>query len=173
MAAGERDAAQKNLDLLVAGTRIEQIEVARAQVGLAQTTLAEARRSLAACTLKAPSDGVIRSRLKEKGDMVGASNAVYELALMNPVRVRAWVDEINLGRVKMGQKVKILVDAYPEKQFEGTVGFISTVAEFTPKTVQTEDLRTALVYEVLVTAADPEGLLRLGMPATVVAGIAR
>lgn len=164
----QRLAAQKQLDLLLAGTRIEEIEVARAQVQLAQSVFEEAKRALAQTTLKASVDGVIRARHKEKGDMVSASTPVYELAVMNPIWVRAWVDEINLGKVSPGQKVRIEVDSFPDEMIEGTVGFVSTVAEFTPKTVQTEDLRTALVYEVRVTANDPKGLLRLGMPATVV-----
>lgn len=160
-------AAKKNLDLLLAGTRIEQIDVARANAALAETVLADARRALSNCELKAPSDGVIRSRLKERGDMVSAAAPVYELAIMNPLWVRAWIDEVNLGRIAVGQKVKVYSDSYPDEPFAGTVGFVSTVAEFTPKTVQTEALRTALVYEVRVTVDDPEGRLRLGMPATV------
>lgn len=168
VAAAQAEAARKNLDLLLAGTRIEQIDVARANVALAQTVLQDAQRALRNCELKAPADGVVRSRLREKGDMVSASVPVYEMALMNPLWVRAWIDEIHLARIAPGQKVKVYTDSFPQQAFEGTVGFVSTVAEFTPKTVQTEALRTSLVYEVRVTVADPQGLLRLGMPATVV-----
>ena len=160
-------ASKKNLDLLLAGTRIEQIDVARANVALAKTGLDDAARALRNCELKAPSDGIVRSRLKEKGDMVSAASPVYEVALMEPMWVRAWIDEINLGKISVGQKVKVFSDSYPQEPFEGTVGFVSTVAEFTPKTVQTEALRTALVYEVRVTVQDPLHRLRLGMPATV------
>lgn len=160
-------ASKKNLDLLLAGTRIEQIDVARANVALAKTGLDDAARALRNCELKAPSDGVVRSRLKEKGDMVSATSPVYEVALMDPMWVRAWIDEVNLGKIAVGQKVKVFSDSYPQEPFEGTVGFVSTVAEFTPKTVQTEALRTALVYEVRVTVQDPHHRLRLGMPATV------
>ena len=126
-----------------------------------------AQRALENCTLLSPSEGVIRTRLREKGDMVSAQSAVYELALMNPLWARVWVDEVNLGRVAPGQKVRVKVDSYPDQTFEAVVGFVSSVAEFTPKTVQTEDLRTSLVYEVRATVADPQGLLRLGMPVTV------
>ena len=160
-------AAQEKLDLLLAGTRIEQIEVARANLKLAEASLADAQRALENCTLVSPSEGVIRSRLREKGDMVSAQSAVYELALMTPLWARVWVDEVNLGRIAPGQKVRVRVDSYPDRVFEAVVGFVSTVAEFTPKTVQTEDLRTSLVYEVRATLADPQGLLRLGMPVTV------
>ena len=86
---------------------------------------------------------------------------------MEPMWVRAWIDEVNLGKIAVGQKVKVFSDSYPQEPLEGTVGFVSTVAEFTPKTVQTEALRTALVYEVRVTVQDPLHRLRLGMPATV------
>ena len=99
--------------------------------------------------------------------MVSAASPVYEVALMEPMWVRAWIDEVNLGKIAVGQKVKVFSDSYPQEPFEGTVGFVSTVAEFTPKTVQTEALRTALVYEVRVTVQDPHHRLRLGMPATV------
>lgn len=167
VARAQAAAARENLQLLLAGTRPEQIEVARANVELAVTQKNDAARALRNCTLVAPSDGVIRSRMKERGDMVSAATTVYELALMDPLWVRAWVDEINLGRLTPGQTVKVYSDSFPGQSFEGTVGFVSTVAEFTPKTVQTEALRTALVYEVRVTVRDPLRRLRLGMPATV------
>ena len=122
-------ASKKNLDLLLAGTRIEQIDVARANVALAKTGLDDAARALRNCELKAPSDGIVRSRLKEKGDMVSAASPVYEVALMEPMWVRAWIDEINLGKIAVGQKVKVFSDSYPQERFEGTVGFVSTVAE--------------------------------------------
>ncbi len=163
----QAEAARKELELLLAGTRIEQIDVVRANLRLARAALADAERALANCTLYAPAAGVVRSRLKEKGDMVGASVPVYEVALMEPMWVRAWIDEVNLSRIAPGMKVRVRVDSYPQKTFEAHVGFVSTVAEFTPKTVQTEDLRTSLVYEVRATVRDPEGLLRLGMPVTV------
>ena len=161
-----RDEAKRTLEMLLAGTRAEEIEVARATVKQAQTQLADAERALKNCSLFAPNDGVIRARLKEPGDMVGASAPIYEMALMNPLWARVYIDEPNLGRITMGQKVAVSVDSFPDKTFEATVGFISSVAEFTPKTVQTEAIRTNLVYEVRLTVADPEGLLRLGMPVT-------
>lgn len=161
-----RDEAKRTLEMLLAGTRAEEIEVARATVKQTQTQLADAQRALNNCALYAPADGVIRSRLKEPGDMVNATSPVYEMALMNPLWARVYIDEPNLGRITMGQKVALTVDSFPEKTFEATVGFISSVAEFTPKTVQTEAIRTHLVYEVRLTVSDPQGELRLGMPVT-------
>lgn len=159
-----KEEAKRTLEMLLAGTRAEEIDVARAAWVQSQTRLADAERALRNCSLYAPSDGVIRARLKEPGDMVGANTPVYEVALMNPLWARVYIDEINLGRISMGQNVELTVDSFPDKVFEASVGFISTVAEFTPKTVQTESLRTNLVYEVRLTVNDPEGLLRLGMP---------
>lgn len=161
-----RDEAKRTLDMLLAGTRAEEIEVARATLKQTQSQLADAQRALDNCTLYAPADGVIRSRLKEPGDMVGASAPIYEMALMNPLWARVYIDEPNLGLITMGQKVAVSVDSFPNKTFNASVGFISSVAEFTPKTVQTEAIRTNLVYEVRLTVEDPEGLLRLGMPVT-------
>lgn len=160
------DEAQKALDLLLAGTRIEEIEVARATLNEAKVALADAERALNNCVLRAPSDAVVRSRLKEAGDMVGASAPIFELALMQPLWARVYIDESHLGQIAMGQTVEVTVDSFPEERFSATVGFISSVAEFTPKTVQTEALRTHLVYEVRLTVDDPEYRLRLGMPVT-------
>lgn len=160
------DEAQKALDLLLSGTRIEEIDVARATLNEAKVALADAERALNNCVLRAPSDAVVRSRLKEAGDMVGASAPIFELALMQPLWARVYIDESNLGQIAMGQSVEVTVDSFPNEHFSATVGFISSVAEFTPKTVQTEALRTHLVYEVRLTVDDPEHRLRLGMPVT-------
>lgn len=99
--------------------------------------------------------------------MVASSTPVVEMALMNPLWVRAWVDEVNLDKVKPGMVVTVASDSYPDRVFKGTVGFVSTVAEFTPKSVQTEAVRTSLVYEVRVTVSEAADFLRLGMPVTV------
>ena len=165
--AAQKAAAQKELERLLAGTRAEEIAVYRAQLAAAAAQVEEARRALSHCVLKAPSDAVIRARLKEPGDMVASSTPVVEMALMNPLWVRAWVDEVNLDKVKPGMVVTVASDSYPDRTFKGTVGFVSTVAEFTPKSVQTEAVRTSLVYEVRVTVTEASNFLRLGMPVTV------
>ena len=163
----QKAAAQKELERLLAGTRAEEIAVYRAQLAAASAQVEEARRALSHCVLKAPSDAVIRARLKEPGDMVSSAAPVVEMALMNPLWVRAWVDEVNLDKVKPGMTVTVASDSYPDRTFKGTVGFVSTVAEFTPKSVQTEAVRTSLVYEVRVTVTEVADFLRLGMPVTV------
>jgi HlyD family secretion protein len=81
--------------------------------------------------------------------------------------VRAYVSEPDLGRIKLGSAARVTTDSHPGQAIPGRVGYISSVAEFTPKTVQTQELRTSLVYEIRVLVEDPEDRLRLGMPATV------
>ena len=129
--AAQKEAAKKQLDLLLAGTRSEEIAISKANLAAAKTQMADMKRALDNCQLTAPANGVIRTRLKEPGDMVTSNAPIFELALMDPLWVRAWVDEVNLSRLKMGDKVKVYSDSFPDAPFAGTVGFISTVAEFT------------------------------------------
>lgn len=118
-----------------------------------------------ASVLRAPIAGVVRSRLAEPGDMASAARTVFKLSVTDPKWVRAYVTEAQLGLVKEGSRARVMTDT--TEPLEATVAFISSTAEFTPKTVQTEELRTALVYEVKLTLADPENRLRLGQPVTV------
>jgi HlyD family secretion protein len=102
----------------------------------------------------------------EPGEMASPQKAVFALAITDPKWVRVYVSEPNLGKVHPGMGAAVAVDSFPDRRFDGWVGFISPVAEFTPKSVQTEDLRPSLVYEVRVFVQDPNDVLRLGMPAT-------
>jgi HlyD family secretion protein len=118
-------------------------------------------------TLVAPMNAVVRSRLVEPGDMASPQRPALSLAITDPKWVRAYVTETELGQVHPGMKAGVTVDAFAKRSFPGWVGFISPVAEFTPKSVETTDLRTSLVYEIRVFVTDPDDELRLGMPATV------
>ncbi len=136
------------------------LQTNRAELALAEQDLIDSK-------LYAPQDGVIQDRILEPGDMVTPQTPVYTLALDNPVWVRAYLPEKSLGLIQLGMKAWIYSDSYPNKPFSGWVGFISPTAEFTPKTVQTTELRTQLVYQVRVYACNPNHRLRLGMPVTV------
>ena len=160
--------ARQALDLALEGPRQEDIAEARAQVEAARAHVLLLRDRLTDTELLAPSAGTIRSRLLEPGDYATPGRAVYVLALNDPKWVRAYVPEPSLGKVRHGARASVRSDSSPDQLFEGWVGFISPVAEFTPKTVETSDLRTQLVYEVRVYVSDPEDRLRLGMPTTVV-----
>ena len=103
----------------------------------------------------------------ELGAIVQAGQTVYTLTLDDPVWIRAYVAQPRLGRIKPGMPVKVAIDSMPGRQYDGTVGFISPQAEFTPKTVQTEQVRDDLVYRIRVIASDPDNVFRQGMPVTV------
>ncbi|MRV73104.1 HlyD family efflux transporter periplasmic adaptor subunit [Duganella sp. FT92W] len=161
------EGARKAQELVQTGPRKEDIAQAQAQVEAARADIALLEHQLAESTLTAPQAGVVRARLMEAGDMASPQRPVYTLAITDPKWVRAYVSEADLAWVKPGVAAAIAIDSLPGKAIAGRVGYVSSVAEFTPKTVQTEELRTSLVYEVRVLAEDKEDRLRLGMPATV------
>lgn len=159
---------RKTLALALIGPRDEDIAEAEATLAARQQLLAQYRTQLEDAAIKSPSPAVVRSRLLEVGDMASAQRPVFSLALLSPKWIRGYVAETDLGRVKPGMKALVYTDSHPKDPVEGTLGFISAVAEFTPKAVQTPDLRTSLVYEIRVQVDDAQNRLRLGMPATVI-----
>lgn len=159
------DEAREALRLLEAGPRSEDIATSEAQVSASRTKLALLRHQIELGELKAPVDAVVRSRLLELGDMAAPQRPVFTLALTRPKWVRVYVAEQDLGTVKTGMSARVLTSAQAE--VPGKVTFIAATAEFTPKSVETEELRTSLVYEVRVTVDDPGDVLRLGQPVTV------
>ena len=166
-ARSEYQAAQQAYFEARNGARNE--EVAKA---VAERQVAEAQRDTAAlqlrdATLVSPDVGTVLTRVVEPGTLVGVGAPVVTLSLDRPVRVRAYVDEPDLGRVAPGTQVLVFTDSRPDKPYAGTVGFVSPRAEFTPKQVETRDLRTALVYRLRITVEDADATLRQGMPVTV------
>jgi HlyD family secretion protein len=158
---------EQALQLALAGPRRETIAAAEAELEAAQAALAQLEHQIAQATLYAPQNGVIRARLLEPGDIASPQRPVFTLALTEPKWVRVYVDEPDLGLVQPGMAASVMTDSFPQQPLAGRIGYIASVAEFTPKTVQTDTLRTALVYEVRVIVEDADNRLRLGMPATV------
>jgi membrane fusion protein PltH len=158
---------ERALELAVIGPRKEDIAEAEARLRANEAQLALLRQQLKDAQLLAPMDAVVRTRILEPGEMASPQRPVFTLAITDPKWVRAYVSESELGKIHAGMSAAVAVDSFPRRRFEGWVGFISPVAEFTPKTVQTQELRTSLVYEVRVFVKDPTDELRLGMPATV------
>lgn len=158
--------AKSALSLARDGFRSEDVAAGQAQVAAAEATLAQARIALADTRLVAPSDAIVIARVREPGSMVASNTPVYSLSLSTPVYVRAYVSEPELGRITPGTSVRVHTDS-SDKVYHGQVGFISPRAEFTPKTVETTDLRTDLVYRLRVVVADAGQGLRQGMPVTV------
>jgi len=167
MSEAQAESSRKALELTLAGPRQEEIDQAKAQLDAAEAELALLQRQLADAELVAPTDGVIRNRLMEPGELATPQRPVFAIAITTPKWVRAYLSEAELSRIALGAPARITMDSAPNDPLEGKVGFISSTSEFTPKTVQTEELRTSLVYEIRVFVDDPENRLRLGMPATV------
>ena len=167
VAQGQRDEAAHALALLREGYRDEDIAMAAAQLSSARAALAVMQHNIELGELFSPTEAVVSSRLLEPGDMASSATPVFLLSLTSPKWVRAYVTEPQLGRIRQGMKADILTDSFPEA-VPGRVGYISPTAEFTPKSVQTEDLRTSLLYEVRIVADDAGDRLRLGMPVSVV-----
>ncbi|WP_317930226.1 HlyD family efflux transporter periplasmic adaptor subunit [Halioxenophilus sp. WMMB6] len=158
------------LRLAEQGPRAEDIAVAAAQLQASQAQLALLQYRISLGELSAPADAVVRSRLLEPGDMASPQKPVLALALTQPKWVRIYVHEPDLGHIQPGMAAQLFTDSQPDQAITGQVGYIASVAEFTPKAVQTEKLRTSLVYEVRVVADDANNQLRLGQPVTVVLG---
>jgi HlyD family secretion protein len=159
--------AEEGLDLSKIGPRKEDIDQAEAQLRANESQLKLLLRQLADTELVSPCDAVVRSRLLEPGEMASPQRPVLNLAIVDPKWVRAYVSEPDLGKIHPGMKASISTDSFPGQTLSGWVGFIASVAEFTPKAVQTAELRSSLVYEIRVFVRDPEDDMRLGMPATV------
>ncbi len=173
--------AEANLRQLEAGFRAEEIAASEAALGAARAGVAAAEAAvlkaeaavktaeirLSDTELKSPSDGIVITRALEPGAIVQAGPTVLTLSLEKPVWVRAYVHEPQLGKFPPGTRVTLHTDGDPDHHFHGTVGFVSPRAEFTPKSVETEELRTSLVYRMRVIVDDSDGSLRQGMPVTV------
>lgn len=158
---------QANLELIIKGARQEDREATKAQYDATKANLDLINYNLSQAELKSPVNAVVRARLQEVGDMTTAQKAVYTLALTDPKWVRVYANEKDLSSIHMGGTAQVIRDAYPDQSINGKIGYISYVAEFTPKTVQTDEIRTTLVYEVRVYVNDPNDQLKMGQPVTV------
>lgn len=158
--------AQAKLKELKAGYRKEDIATARAELKAAEAEVQARKTDLSDTILHAPSDGIIQTRIQELGAVVGSGTVVFTLTLNRPVWVRAYVSEPELGKIRPGMKAIVRNDS-ETKEYEGRIGFISPVAEFTPKSVETASLRTDLVYRLRIVIDRPGKNLRQGMPVTV------
>lgn len=154
--------SQEDLDNALA-TR-DQLRAALDQAE-AEVKIAEDRLSYT--EVFAPTEGVILTRIREPGTVVNPADPVVTLSVSSPVWIRAFVDEPDLGKVYYGMPAKIYTDIEGGEIYKGKVGFISPVAEFTPKTVQSTQLRTDLVYRLRIYADNPDQHLVQGMPVTV------
>jgi membrane fusion protein YbhG len=158
--------ARATLDLQEEGYRAEDIAAAGAELDASRAARAQAQTQLADTLLLAPANGTILARVLEPGSIVAVGSPVFTLSLDNPVYVRAYAAEPDLGRLAPGTRVTITTDS-SEHVYHGRIGFVSPRAEFTPRAVETTALRTDLVYRLRIVVSDPDSELRQGMPVTV------
>ncbi len=157
--------ARERFDLVKAGPRRETIDQSRARLKQAREALALAEVRLGYARIVSPLSGVVLSENIEPGEYVSAGTPIVMVGDLVDVWLRAFINETDLGRVKVGQPVRVTTDTYPGKAYEGHISFISSQAEFTPKTVQTEKERVKLVYRIKVDIRNPDMELKPGMPA--------
>ena len=166
-AEAQYKSSRESQHLVELGPRQEEIDVAHAQLAEHDAMIAQSERRLADADLIAPNDGVILTRARERGAIVQPGETVFALTLTSPVWARTYVNERDLGLIYPDMQVTVLTDSAPDQPYSGKIGFISPTAEFTPKTVETRELRTDLVYRIRIVVDNPDGKLRQGMPVTV------
>jgi HlyD family secretion protein len=157
--------AAERFKLVQAGPRVEDIAQGRARVDQARAAVALAATQVANTLLVSPLNGVVLSKNIEPGEYVSPGTPVVTVADVAHVWVRAYVNQTDLGRVRLGQKLAVHTDTFPNKSYEGTIGFISSEAEFTPKTVQTTKERVKLVFRIKIDLDNANDELKPGMPA--------
>lgn len=168
VAQSRLEEASKALSLIQKGTREEKIAQAEARLQQVTEALAIAQTRLGYGELEAPISGSVLSKSAEPGEFVQAGMPIITIGDLSDVWLRAFISETDLGRVKLGDKVLIHTDTYPDKPYEGRVTFISSEAEFTPKNIQTAQERVKLVYRIKVQINNPNQELKPGMPADAV-----
>jgi HlyD family secretion protein len=166
-AVARKQLAEANLNLLIEGFRKEDIAIGKLQLSEMRANLKKTTTALEDTELRCPNDGILLTRVEEVGSVVSAGQIIATLSLKDAVWVYIYVAEPQLGKLAPGMRAEIFTDSRPEQPYSGQVGYISPEAEFTPKSVETTELRTALVYRVRIIADNPDNGLRQGMPVTV------
>jgi HlyD family secretion protein len=146
-------------------TSLKEKEDAENKYIVSQKTYEITKKQINDCYIKAPNDGIITNKFVEKGEFVNIGNPIYSIAQVDPVNLTIYVTEIELGKIKIGQEVKIKIDAYPKRFFTGKIIYISPTAEFTPKNIQTKEERVKQVFGVKIEIPNKEGILKPGIPA--------
>lgn len=159
--------ADERVKLVREGPRPEAILQARARVAQARAAVDLAETQVANTKLVSPLTGVVLAHHIEAGEFVAPGTPVVTVADTVHTWVRAYVDQTDLGRIRHGQHVTVKCDTFPNKTYDGVIGFIASDAEFTPKTVQTQKERVKLVFRIKVDVANPNDELKPGMPADV------
>lgn len=165
--AADLDRLQANLDLLKVGARQEDKDEARAQITGIAAQIAEIDVKRAERTVTAPERAVVEVLSVRPGDIVAPNQPVARVLRADDLWVKAYISEVELGRIRLGQQVEVTIDSFPDKRFQGEVTYISGTSEFTPRNVQTIDERRHQVFGFKVRVTDPQGIFKSGMAADV------
>jgi HlyD family secretion protein len=167
VARAQLDVATEQLKKLKNFARPEELAQAAANVDNSKANVDLIQKSLNDSHITSPIDGYVVKRFINKGETVSPLSALFKITDLNIAEIYVYVSQTDLGRVKLGQSAHVSVDSFPDRTFEGTVAYISPEAEFTPKTIQTKEERTKLVYAVKIHVENPSHELKAGMPADV------
>lgn len=160
--------AKQTYEKLKKGSRSEEVRAARARRDQALAQVELLKKKLRDCAIVAPVSGSVIRRYVERGELASPGMAVARIANLREMTVRIYVTEAELPRISYDQNADVFVDAFPDRPFKGNVRYISSVAEFTPKNIQTKEERTKLVFAVKIKVENPDGILKAGIPADVV-----
>ena len=155
---------EERLRLVKIGPRPDTVKQAKARVDAAGAARSLADTRLGQSVLTAPITGTVISKHAEPGELLAIGSPVITIARLEDVWVRAYIPETELGKVKLGQQATVTSDTWKGRTFQGTVSFIASEAEFTPRNVQTEAERVKLVYRIKITIPNPKQELKPGMP---------
>ncbi|MFZ2053691.1 MAG: efflux RND transporter periplasmic adaptor subunit [Candidatus Aminicenantales bacterium] len=165
VAKAQHVAARQALQKVRTLSRPEEVKAAQARLAQAEAGGDLLKKTIADATIISPTAGVVTHKAMEPGEFVAPGRTLLTIADLDNVRLSIYVTEVDLGRVRLGQRTEVRIDSHPGRVFSGTVIFISPEAEFTPKNVQTREERVKLVYRVKIEIPNPEGILKPGMPA--------
>lgn len=148
--------------------REQELPLRRSEIARAAASLAMIESQLADTMAYAPVDGVVLVKAADVGEVLAAGTTIVTIGDIDHPWLRAYINETDLGRIKLGTKAKVTTDSYPGKEYEGHVSFIASEAEFTPKQIQTKEERVKLVYRIKIDLQNPEHELKSNMPADAV-----
>jgi multidrug resistance efflux pump len=171
-AAAEVERMRANYEQLKNGARSEDLAAAEAKAAELQARVDELKVNLAEAVVRAPEKAVVEVLAVRKGDLVGPNQPVLRVLRADDLWVKVYVAETDLGKVRLHQSVEVTIDSYPGRRFEGEIYLINSISEFTPRNVQSADERRHQVFGVKVRVADPQGIFKSGMAATVLIPLA-
>lgn len=161
----QASSAQQALMKLQNFARPEDVKAALARVDQAVYSVRLLQKSIQDCTVRSPTSGIVTEKLVEEGELAAPGTGLYVITDLDTVKLTIYVSETDLGNIRLGQEAKISIDSKPGITYPGKVTYISPIAEFTPRDIQTKDERVKLVYAVRIEISNPQGIFKPGMPA--------